>query len=59
MPAIGSPRRASWSGTVAIVQSSGSTSASSAQVTGVETVALGVRRADEALATVRSRASRL
>ncbi len=46
MSAHGSPRSASIFGTVAIVQSSGFTSASSAQVTGVETRPIALRRTE-------------
>ena len=56
MSAMGSPRRSSSAGTVAMVQSRGSTSTSSSQVTGVDTVAVGVRRAEYPAAIVRSRA---
>jgi hypothetical protein len=41
---------------VRTVKSSGETSGSSSQVTGVDTVAMGVRRTDQAEAMVRSRA---
>ena len=46
MPACRSPSSANRRGTVAIVQSAGSTSSSSSQVIGVDTVAAGTPRTE-------------
>ena len=56
MPAWRSPSSAKRAGTVAIVHSSGSTTSTSSQVIGVETVAVGNPRTEYAAAMVWSRA---
>jgi hypothetical protein len=56
MPACRSPRSAKRPGTVAIVQSPGSTVSISSHVIGVETVAFGIPRTEYAAAIVWSRA---